>query len=319
MSYKIINPGYACLMKYPQQLTQYTDDFAHSKTGVCFKQISGCVSRIDLPARDREDQPIYLRVDAYVPNDGTTAKFNFTAPYTTYSIITTISTSGITTETTYLRTVGTGANEVCTRTYATDGLQGGSVVSLLYCFGYVGGSWTRWELSVNGGPLDQWLASFAGSSDFRPTRTTAGQEFAFDADYVSNLIISNEEILPGEQIVALPVSATNTGMTAGANGIYVADAVDQMILQTPDVSNLITAHGAASSVTGVCVVGNPAYKAGNGLTHITAVEQSGSVVSAHNTFALSDDTLASVGDYWSPSNLTLGDLANMQFGWKMEA
>ena len=106
-------------------------------------------------------------------------------------------------------------------------------------------------------------------------------------------------------------------MTAGNDGIYIADAADQILLQTPNVADLITAYGANSSITGIAVVGNPAYKTGEGITTLTGLSKASNVITEHGACALSNDSLSSVIDGWSLNNTTIADLANMQFGWKV--
>ena len=134
--------------------------------------------------------------------------------------------------------------------------------------------------------------------------------------YISELIVSNDIISPKEKIIALPTSATATDMTAGQDGIYIADAANQSLLQSPDVAALIESYGADSTVTGVAVVGNPAYKTGTGITTLTSLSKANNIITEHNCLALSDDTIATIQDGWTISNATIADLQNMQFGWR---
>lgn len=134
---------------------------------------------------------------------------------------------------------------------------------------------------------------------------------------VSNLILSDEEISPKEQIIALPASATVTDMTAGENGIYIADKANQTLFQTVDMSTLIENYGASSTVTGISLVGSPAYATAAGLTSLISLTKSGTSIIEHETYALSDDTTAGIIDGWSTENMTIADLQDMQFGWKV--
>lgn len=134
--------------------------------------------------------------------------------------------------------------------------------------------------------------------------------------YLSNVIISDTEISPKEQVIALPPATTITDMTAGASGIYFADAANQTLLQTVDVSTLIENYGASSAVTGIALVGNPAYKTGEALNSLTSLSRSGTSPIEHGTCNLSDDTSAVIVDGWTTENLTIADLQDMQFGWK---
>lgn len=141
-----------------------------------------------------------------------------------------------------------------------------------------------------------------------------------DADnFISNLIISDEYISLREQVVALPITATDTDMTAGANGLYIADAANQSLLQSVDAATLGAIHGANSPVTGVALVGNPAYKTAEGLASFTSLSKAGGIVTEHDSFSLSDDTESGIQSSWALSNTTIADLQNMQFGWKAGA
>lgn len=176
------------------------------------------------------------------------------------------------------------------------------------------------ELTINGVTT---LLQFSDTN----YRQTFGNDKAFfihfptssiiaNSIYISELIVSDEEISPKEKIIALPTSETFTNMTAGASGIYIADAVNQTLLQSVDVTTLIENYGASSAVTGVAVVGNPAYKTATGLAALTGISKIGETVIEHGTCDLSDDTSASIVDGWATENLSIADLQGMQFGWK---
>ena len=135
--------------------------------------------------------------------------------------------------------------------------------------------------------------------------------------YIANLIVSDVEISPKETIIALPVRETITDMTAGASGIYIADAANQTLLQTVDVSTLIENYGASSAVTGIALVGNPAYKTAAGLTSLIGLSKRGASTVEHGICDLSSDTTAAISDAWSTENMTIADLQGAQFGWKV--
>lgn len=134
--------------------------------------------------------------------------------------------------------------------------------------------------------------------------------------YLSNVIISDTEISPKEQVIALPTATTITDMTADENGIYFANEANQFLLQSVDVSTLIENYGASSAVTGIALVGNPAYKTATGLAALTSLSRAGTSTVEHSTCSLSDDTSAVIVDGWATENLTIADLQDMQFGWK---
>ena len=136
--------------------------------------------------------------------------------------------------------------------------------------------------------------------------------------YISELIISDEYISPREKIAILPISSTTSDMiVTGNNGVYIADAAEQTLLQTPDVADLITAYGANSSITGIAVAGNPAYRTGAGITTLTGLSKVDDITTEHDSCTLGTDSLGGVLDGWKIENTTIADLQNMQFGWKV--
>ena len=135
-------------------------------------------------------------------------------------------------------------------------------------------------------------------------------------DAFSNVIISDEEISPREKIISLPISATATDMTADTNGMYIANAANQTLMQTPDVAALIAEYGTDSTITGIAVVGKPAYKTATGITTLTALSNSLGTLTEHDSCTLSDDISATALSGWRLENTTIADLQNMQFGWK---
>ena len=139
--------------------------------------------------------------------------------------------------------------------------------------------------------------------------------------YISNIIARDEAIGKlTERIVPLPVSTTDTDMTE-SNGLYTAGAVGESILQTPDVDDLVQTYGASSVVTGILVVGNPAYlsSTGDGLTNLTCIDKTNNVVTEHKTFELDTNSTKAIADNWRPANTRLNNLAGMQLGWKAGA
>ena len=179
------------------------------------------------------------------------------------------------------------------------------------------------EYSINGSPIvrSDFSAApeYSTSSEYHLTFYPANRTVQFFYNHISNIIISDEELSPDEQCVILPINATETDMTAGDGGIYIAGDVNQTLLQTPDTSSLLTAYGSASSITGAMVVGNPAYRTGNGINTLTALSKTASVATVHGSHALSEDSTAKIWSGWKITGTTLADLADMQFGWKAEA
>ena len=171
------------------------------------------------------------------------------------------------------------------------------------------------ELQVN---ADKTTVDFSGNRyyGFYPSAETIRIYSSSAQTTFSHIIISDTEISPKEQVVALPTSETVTNMTADGNGIYIADAVNQTLLQTVDVSTLIENYGASSAVTGIALVGNPAYKTATGLASLIGLSKNGTTVTEHGSCDLSDDTSAVISTGWATDNITIADLQGMQFGWK---
>lgn len=134
----------------------------------------------------------------------------------------------------------------------------------------------------------------------------------------SNIIISDEYIKPGEQIIKLPISETKSDMTFDKEtGLYTATAANQSLLSAVNVNSLIEEYGADSQVTGLTLIGNPAYKTAEGLSSLTAISSdSSSAVTNYGTYALSDDTTAMIADGQILTNTTIADLRGKKFGWR---
>ena len=132
---------------------------------------------------------------------------------------------------------------------------------------------------------------------------------------ISNLIISDEEISPREQVVMLPIQATHTNMTDCGDGSYEATAANQEILQTVDVTALSAQYGADSRVTGISLVGNPAYRTAEGLCALTALEKSGGNVTEYGRH-IAEQNLTDVVMDGRTTSMTIAELTGRQFGWR---
>ena len=136
-----------------------------------------------------------------------------------------------------------------------------------------------------------------------------------DEILISNLILSDEEISPREQVIMLPIQATQTNMTDCSDGSYEATAANQEILQTVDVAALSAQYGADSRVTGISLLGNPAYRTAEGLCALTALEKSGGNVTTYGRHIL-DQNPASIIMDGRAASMTIGELAGRQVGWR---
>ena len=132
---------------------------------------------------------------------------------------------------------------------------------------------------------------------------------------ISNLILSDEEISPREQVILLPIQSTQTNMTGCGDGSYEATAAGQEILQTVDTASLIAQYGADSRVTGISLLGNPAYRTAEGLCALTALEKIGGTVTEFGRHIAEQNPNSTVMDTRTVS-MTVAELTGRQFGWR---
>ena len=132
---------------------------------------------------------------------------------------------------------------------------------------------------------------------------------------ISNLILSDAPIDPREQIALLPITATQTNMTDCGDGSYEATAAGQELLQTVDVSSLISQYGGNSRVVSIAPFAKPAYRTAEGLCALTAIEKGGGTITEQGRHIVGQDTAGYVmGAYDTP--LRIAELAERQFGWR---
>lgn len=135
---------------------------------------------------------------------------------------------------------------------------------------------------------------------------------------ISNLILSDTEIDPKEQVVILPVAATETTMAAGEDGEYIADMDGQTILQAIDTESLIRDYGADTLIKGIAVIGNPACRTAEGLSNLTAIQYDGANITEYGTKIAPQGIMGVVEDGHAMS-IKLSDIAGYKFGWKAGA
>ncbi|MBF1688844.1 MAG: hypothetical protein HXO83_11530, partial [Selenomonas sp.] len=132
---------------------------------------------------------------------------------------------------------------------------------------------------------------------------------------ISNLILSDGEISPREQVIMLPVQATQTNMTDCGDGSYEATAANQELLQTADVAALSAQYGEDSRVTGISLLGNPAYRTAEGLCALTAIEKSGGNITEYGRHIAEQNPTSVVMDTRTVS-MSIAELTGRQFGWR---
>ena len=135
----------------------------------------------------------------------------------------------------------------------------------------------------------------------------------------SSIIISDEYISPNERIISLPVGNTITDFDSLPSGLYTADTASETLLQSVNVNSLIQQYGSDTNVTGIALIGNPAYQVDDVVGNLTALTKQNNVVTDHDKLTLSTDTDAMiVSSFAIDTSTTIADLANMQFGWRAE-
>ena len=104
-------------------------------------------------------------------------------------------------------------------------------------------------------------------------------------------------------------------MTDCGDGSYEATAANQEILQSLDVAALSAQYGADSRVTGISLIGNPAYRTAEGLCALTAIEKSGGTVTEYGRHIVEQNLTSTVMDTRTVF-MTIAELTGRQFGWR---
>ena len=301
MAFRYINPGYAGLIENQNDATNFVGT-EFSNTGVSFSQTNS-----NAPITTQKlTTDLFCRFDCYYTNNRSLYLRCYSESGTSN-----YDAHGISYNSNSIRILYWGFSSDSSLDLVPNALN--KIWYHLHLSGNIESSYG--ELIVNGKKIS-WDFSGKNYYGFYPTETPIKLYSASVETKFSNIIISDEYISPKETIIALPPSETITDMTAGASGLFIADAANQTLLQTVDVSTLTENYGASSAVTGIALVGNPAYKTATGLTSLIGLSKNGANIIEHGTCDLSSDTTAVILDGWSTENMTIADLQGMQFGWK---
>ena len=306
MSFKYINPGYAELLDVAGGTTII--DTVKSKTGVKFYQPTA-KKGINLSAALTD---FYGKYDVYIGND-----------YNSFiTRIALLKASG------YSYSGGIGFTKDSNVMYFYRYYNGNSTISSkaytsspetlnikldavnTFWFHVTPGSSGKLEIYSNGVLVDT-IESTIDLSDSTVIDVYVGNSNGA----ISNLILSDTEVDKKEQVAILPIDTTETTMTPGENGEYIAESAGQTILQTVDVSSLINDYGADTDIKGIAVIGNPAYRTAEGLSELTALQHDGTTLTEYGTKIAPASTSGMVSDCHALS-LKLPALANYKFGWK---
>ena len=325
---KYINPGYSKLISahcaYPtNQSADVIPSATQSRTGVAFYNSSSdhkYTNVVDcLPYSSGSE--IWFKADIYLPS---TLGKNFTFRLDNGSGL-------------YIYTASGYYNDACyyigdTGTYF---VRNGDFNTLQESTGLRIGLNTIWVhvlLDSNNGYIEfkinnKYFGKFYGNTIPKGYNSSATYYYAYLLLYASSseilfsdiIVSDDEEISPSERVVLLPVSSTVTNMESLASGLYFADTASETILQSVDTSALIQEYGSDTNVTGIALIGNPAYEVDDVISNITSLSKQNDVVTEHEKITLSTSTDAMISSCFSmPTDTTIANLANMQFGWRAE-
>lgn len=175
-------------------------------------------------------------------------------------------------------------------------------------------------VDTESGTIEVWMNS---ESVFRSTGITQLQkisdlkgcriEFGGNMGGIANIIVSDEEIKPNEDVLVLGNGGIEADVQPDTDGVYTFTEVGQKYLQTPDVSKLAD----NDVITGVAALAQPAYSEADGLYHVTGIsaDESGTTTE-HGQDAITSATNSGVVVSW-PQALTKAELAKMKVGMVM--
>lgn len=175
-------------------------------------------------------------------------------------------------------------------------------------------------VDTESGTIEVWMNS---ESVFRSTGITQLQkisdlkgcriEFHTGDGGIANIIVSDEEIKPNEDVLVLGNGGIEADVQPDTDGVYTFTEVGQKYLQTPDVSKLAD----NDVITGVAALAQPAYSEADGLYHVTGIsaDESGTTTE-HGQDAITSATNSGVVVSW-PQALTKAELAKMKVGMVM--
>lgn len=327
MSFKYINPGYAKFLNSTSSAGETTDS-TKTKTGIGFYNTASNTGFTlkEFPSTGE----FWAKFDLYIPEitDGGTYCY---APggyqngiWISPQSISWRSNTRVTVYACYNNgsytqmAVADGADNIL----ETLGIKLNAVNTFLMRVKY-GASGTGFiDLTINNKTLDRFQngnISYSSTSNKDVIMyTNVGGSTTF---FLSNIIFSDEEINPKEQIIRLTAGTTEGTMTYDSEtGIYTASALNQNLLQSVNVNSLIDTYGSDSKVTGIVLIGNPAYRTGEEISNLTSLQKANGTTTEKETFSLSTDSDSAIVSAWqTATDTTIADIGNMQFGWRAGA
>ena len=117
------------------------------------------------------------------------------------------------------------------------------------------------------------IGIYNGNVSFGDNTVYAVTYSSYNTIYISNIIISDTEVKPTEEVYLLTAKTTTTDMvqTSESNNpqVFTADTAGQTIIQTIDTDALATKIGTNNiKVTGIGLGSHPIYYAGESLSHV---------------------------------------------------
>ena len=319
MSFKYINPGYTKLINVinePSFLTQLVNSTI-SKTGVSFYNSSNYDNYIKID-NTHASGDLWAKCDFYwdssqLPRIDHFGEYNGTSNFYN-GLYTTVNYSRIT-----YQIVFSGSYQNLISFYTSDsdlessaGLRKNSINTFWLHLHYGDSSSGYIELKINNKNYGKITGNVTATSNARFTIRTSYMP-------ISSVIISDEEINPNEKIVLLPVSSTVTDMESLTGGLYVADTASETLLQSVNTTSLFQEYGSDSKITGIALIGNPAYEVDDVIGSLTSLSKQNGVVTDHDNITLLTDSDAMIVSSFSlPTDTTVADLSNYQFGWRAE-
>ncbi len=312
---RYMNPGFKEWLNFVPYSSSISNDTDATKTktgtAICNSDGENCFL-LDYPASGE----IYFRFDFFYPTSASSKIYfgewgNGSEPYNGFSL----DFSGSTLR--FLSFVKRRWTELFSGKNVLDfGLKQGSIISTLFHL-----KWADTENGIMELTLNDYSFEKFESADLTPYNNSSVEISFKNYSYfpVSNIIISDEPISIKEQLAALPITGIETDMAYDSDtGIYTASAVNQSLLASVDVADLINNFGSDSKVTGVTMVGNPAYRTAEGLSSFTALTKKNNTVTEYGAANIPADSDSVVANSFKvASDTTIGDLANMQLGLKV--
>ena len=132
-------------------------------------------------------------------------------------------------------------------------------------------------------------------------------------DYLSNFIISDEKILPNEDVLVLPQGEIEASVEPNEDGSYTFTQEGQQFLMETDVTPL----KETDTVTGIAAIAYPGYATGDGLYHVKSIaKDADGNINEHSADAVSSDAFAATAATYA-ARLTKAELDALKIGLRV--